>query len=145
MISGNADGLGDGVLLDTAAVGNRWRGTGCGTNAAGTTVGISQSRRPWWSDCVGQHDRRYRGRRGNLLSGNNFEGIYIERGRRIDPMQGNYIGTNVTGTVAMANGQEGIDDHGLNNTIGGTAIGAGNSSRGTRPRESTRPPAAPRR
>ena len=40
---------------------------------------------------------------------------------------GDYIGTDVTGTKAVANGQRGIEvDGSANNTIGGTAAGAGN-------------------
>ena len=41
-------------------------------------------------------------------------------------LQGNYIGTNVDGTAALANGTWGIQVGGANNTIGGSVPGAGN-------------------
>src|SRR5581483_10090951 len=60
-----------------------------------------------------------------IISGNNFFGIDIDNGNLI---QGNYIGTDKSGTHAVANGT-GIAV-GSNNTIGGLATtpgtGAGN-------------------
>ena len=41
-------------------------------------------------------------------------------------MQGNYIGTDVTGKVALANPASGIVVYSINNLIGGMATGAGN-------------------
>lgn len=63
---------------------------------------------------------------GNVISGNGKYGIYFG-GAGPNQVLGNYIGTNASGTVAMANGLDGIavvDAEG--NTIGGTASGAGN-------------------
>ena len=120
VISGNADGV---QLIDGAA-GNLLEGNRMGTDAAGTAAIPNQD-----AVLVGASDNTIGGTAsgaGNLLSGNNFEGIYIFAGVESILIQGNYIGINVTGTAALADGQEGIDDHGLNNTIGGTAIGAGN-------------------
>ena len=64
---------------------------------------------------------------GNVISGNPFDGISIvAAGLSSDVIQGNFIGTDVTGTVAEGNGEDGIDDvGGGNNTIGGTGA-AGN-------------------
>ncbi len=121
VISGNAN---DGVQLTEDAVNNLLVGNRMGTNAAGTAavpnddaVVVDSPNNTIGSTAAGA---------GNLLSGNSFEGIYIAAGIGSILVEGNDIGTDVTGTVALANGQEGIDDHGLNNTIGGTAIGAGN-------------------
>jgi hypothetical protein len=42
-------------------------------------------------------------------------------------VQGNKIGTNAPGTAAVADGTNGIDIKGSNNTVGGTAPGYGNT------------------
>jgi hypothetical protein len=65
---------------------------------------------------------------GNLISGNTAEGIYLagNNGAANDVVQGNTIGTDLTGTRALAN-QTGVSiPFGSNNLIGGTAAGAGN-------------------
>lgn len=67
----------------------------------------------------------------NVISGNASHGIRFNAlfasdasGNRV---VGNYIGTDVTGAVAVANGGHGIDFFGGgSNTIGGTAPGSGN-------------------
>ncbi len=65
----------------------------------------------------------------NVLSGNSFAGLGI--GGASNLIQGNFIGTNVTGTVALGNGTEGlrlsnISSQPSNNLIGGTTAGARN-------------------
>ena len=60
---------------------------------------------------------------GNLVSGNGASGMDIFG--TDNQVQGNYVGTDVTGTAAIGNG-EGIFITGSNNRIGGTAAGAGN-------------------
>ncbi len=66
----------------------------------------------------------------NVLSGNTYNGLYVY-GSANNTIQGNYIGTDVTGTLAVANGWNGVAVRGyandaINNLIGGTAAGAGN-------------------
>src|SRR5206468_457957 len=70
----------------------------------------------------------------NIISGNHGNGVTIE-GLRANGnfVQGNYIGTNITGTAAVANGTGGTLPTGAgvkilsaNNTIGGTTAGARN-------------------
>ncbi len=63
---------------------------------------------------------------GNLLSGNGRAGIYFNGGSS-QVVQGNYIGTDLSGTNRVANNNDGIDIlSSTNNLIGGTATGAGN-------------------
>jgi hypothetical protein len=62
---------------------------------------------------------------GNLISGNRT-GVFIGDGQS-NQVQGNFIGTDLTGTQALGNGTGvQIDVDAFNNTVGGTAAGAGN-------------------
>jgi hypothetical protein len=67
---------------------------------------------------------------GNLIAGNAGDGVTIfgpsTRGNRV---QGNKIGTDSTGTLGVGNGGNGVALTGgsNNNTVGGTAPGAGNT------------------
>ena len=62
----------------------------------------------------------------NIISGNTFAGVEFESGGNL--VEGNYVGTDLTGAVAVANLSSGIyvGPSITNNTIGGTASGAGN-------------------
>jgi CSLREA domain-containing protein len=72
----------------------------------------------------------------NIISGSGHSGIYIEglRGRaERNVIQGNFIGTDVTGTADLHNGIAGITAiHGSYNTIGGLSAEAGNLISGSR-------------
>jgi hypothetical protein len=65
---------------------------------------------------------------GNLISGNTSEGIAVSGTSNI--VQGNLIGTDVTGSAPIGNGSGGVAPGVFiadsNNTIGGTAAGAAN-------------------
>jgi titin len=66
---------------------------------------------------------------GNLISGNNGYGITIaDMGTTGNVVQGNYIGTDVTGTLPLGNSDNGviIATGAMDNLIGGTTDGAGN-------------------
>ncbi len=63
---------------------------------------------------------------GNLISGNNFTGLYIQAAG--NTVQGNLVGTDISGTLDLGNGQFGIYllPASSGNTIGGTVSGARN-------------------
>jgi hypothetical protein len=102
--------------------GNVVQGNYIGTNAAGTAaldnsvIGVLINLSP--GNTV----------QGNLISGNRFIGLEIAGGTASGNLvQGNLIGTNAGGTAAIPNGDDGIFiNNAPNNTIGGTAAGAGN-------------------
>jgi CSLREA domain-containing protein len=60
----------------------------------------------------------------NVISANGLEGILLGDDRNV--VQGNYIGTDASGTAALGNGRWGIRSSGSDNLIGGTAPGEGN-------------------
>ena len=63
----------------------------------------------------------------NVISGNSGAGVHIDPGATKNLVQGNFIGTDATGKRAVPNGADGVlIGESFNNTIGGTAVGAGN-------------------
>ena len=60
----------------------------------------------------------------NLVSGNAFGGIFLGGGGNV--VQGNLIGTDVSGTSAVGSGSPAIQIYGGGNLVGGAALGAGN-------------------
>ncbi len=63
----------------------------------------------------------------NLIAGNTLQGVIILAGAATgNVVSGNFIGTNIAGTAAIANGAAGILVQSSGNTIGGTAAGSRN-------------------
>ncbi|KPJ72047.1 hypothetical protein AMJ52_07670, partial [candidate division TA06 bacterium DG_78] len=62
---------------------------------------------------------------GNIISGNIGFGIYLQSSWQND-FYGNYIGTDITGTLPIPNDSGGIYCMSTHNTIGGTGQGEGN-------------------
>jgi CSLREA domain-containing protein len=93
----------------TADLGNTLHGVFIGAGSSGNTIG---------GTAAGA---------GNVIAGNNDTGVWIS-GASGNVVQGNFIGTDKTGTAALGNSHFGIliNAGGSNNTIGGTAAGAGN-------------------
>ncbi|MFW5439425.1 MAG: LamG-like jellyroll fold domain-containing protein, partial [Methylophilaceae bacterium] len=114
---------GDGVQTASASSGNTIAGNYVGTDASGTIdlgntedgIDINGS-----NNVIGGLTPAAR----NLISGNDTHGIDISGDS--NTVQGNYIGTDVTGTVDLGNDNSGIILKSANNTIGGTAAGARN-------------------
>jgi len=124
VISGN---LNDGIdLLEATAIGNKIQGNLIGTNAAGTVAlgntGEGIRIIDAGNSLIGGTIPGAR----NIISGN-FRGVTIEGASSGNLLQGNYIGSDVTGTVDLGNNQEGLVIYSCHdNTIGGTVAGARN-------------------
>ncbi|HLJ92178.1 MAG TPA: right-handed parallel beta-helix repeat-containing protein [Gemmataceae bacterium] len=68
---------------------------------------------------------------GNLISGNQGPGVEIDgTSATKNVVQANRIGTNLQGTVALANGNDGVLLQAPGNTVGGTLAGARNTISG---------------
>src|SRR5579884_876369 len=119
LISGNNDGV---FLLSGS--GNQVQGNLIGTDVTGTKAvgngtGVVVEA---FNDTIGGTPTV----EGKIISGNKRIGVLLNGGAVSIAVQGNYIGTDVTGTIALAN-SIGINDTGANNnTIGGTVLGARN-------------------
>jgi hypothetical protein len=115
----------------TGTNGNVVQGNFIGTNAAGTAalgndqdgVSILQAAS---NNLIGGAVAGAR----NVISGNGGFGVRIDDANTAgNVVQGNYLGTDVLGMVALGNGMDGVvvgSYTGAANTIGGTAAGAGN-------------------
>lgn len=62
----------------------------------------------------------------NVISANSINGVHVDASGSNNIVQGNYIGTNTTGTGSQKNSQSGVSICASNTTIGGSAAGAGN-------------------
>jgi hypothetical protein len=121
VISGN--NLGIYVTAPPAATGNLIEGNYVGTNPAGSAaLGNSSTGIVLYSggNTIGAPGA------GNVVSGNGNNGIGETVNANNDIFQANLVGTDATGTFAIPNANGGISLTGSNDTIGGTAPGAGN-------------------
>ncbi len=125
VISGNRSALGIGGLN---AMGNLVQGNFIGTDPSGTgrvpnAFGINISAP---NNLIGGSAANA----GNVISGNGgveiLDGIGIDISGAGNQVQGNLIGTDVTGAAALPNGYHGVSVRGSANLIGGIAAGAGN-------------------
>jgi hypothetical protein len=132
LISGNLiAGVGLGDQFGAGGSNHIIEGNFVGTNAAGTgalpnNFGISLVGTT--SFCtVGGTTAAAR----NLISGNTGRGVLLggSLGAQVvenNTVEGNWIGTDVTGQLPLGNGEYGVECNDFNNTIGGSSAGAGN-------------------
>ncbi len=122
LISGN---LQEGIYLDTGPINVTIKGNKIGTQANGTTA-LANVQHGIFGSGTGQQIGGTAAGEGNVIAGNSRYGIYFQGDSSF--IQGNYIGTDAGATLSLGNGWGGmrLDSTASNNTIGGTAAGAGN-------------------
>jgi titin len=118
LISGNKE---SGVLINHSATASTVQNNAIGVGAAGA---VALANGQDGIDLLSSGDSVL----GNLVSGNQGSGLVLEGSQ--DLIQGNRIGTDVTGSFSIANQHDGVLLVLLigpgGNTVGGTARGAGN-------------------
>jgi hypothetical protein len=123
VISGSFTGV---YLFGSSTAGNLIQGNFIGTDVNGTAdlgngVGVEIS------DAAGNTLGGTSSNERNIISGNNASGVSISGNSFNNLIQGNFIGTDVSGTLALGNTRHGVEIlDGSNNTIGGESPGAGN-------------------
>lgn len=127
VISGN---LGDGVKIDgTITFSNNVQGNYIGTNAAGTSAIGNAAAGVRISDAAGNnHIGGLSAGVRNIISGNGSGVIITGAGTSSNHVEGNYIGTDVTGTSSVGNQEAGVDISGgaTNNFVGDADASARN-------------------
>jgi hypothetical protein len=124
VVSGNDKGV---VIVGSATTGNLVEGNNIGTNAAGS--GAIGNGKDGVLVVNGANNNTIGGTApgaGNLTSGNGEAGVDLTASN-LNTVEGNYIGTDASGTVAVGN-QKGVGIGGgsPNNLVGGTVAGARN-------------------
>ena len=118
-----------GVTIQDGSANNAVLGNYIGTNATGTAALGNEGSGLFILDApdntVGGTVAGVR----NVISGNELDGVHITgTGSTGNMVQGNYIGTDATGTAPLGNFDDGVDirEGAKDNTVGGTAAGARN-------------------
>ena len=113
-------------LNGSGATGNVVAGNFIGTNKTGSaTVGVAQNGvyvTVASNNTIGGTTAAAR----NVIAGSAALGIWLTGGGAGNVIEGNCIGTDATGAIAPGGASTGIEIDTSNNTVGGTATGAGN-------------------
>jgi hypothetical protein len=122
-------------IFGTSATGNLVEGNYVGTDATGT-VALANGTLSNGGDGILVNGKASKNTIGgttvsarNLVSGNIYIGIQIaDSGTNSNKVEGNYVGTDVNGTAALANAGDGIlvNNGAANTTVGGTTTSARN-------------------
>jgi hypothetical protein len=125
--NGNGPDDGGGIAFSASASGDTAEGNIVGLDASGTTPLGKFPEAGIVSDGPDVTIGGTAAGAGNIISGD-LEGVVLETANATaDMVQGNYVGTDISGTHAVANLYGVVIASGAtNNTIGGTAAGAGN-------------------
>ena len=114
LVSGNGS---DGILLSTS---NFVKGNLIGTNASGTAAIPNASRGiivVGSNNVIGCDLFSCSALETNLISGNLAAGIFFDINASTNILRGNFIGTDINGTTAIGNRNQGIDILGTDNDI----------------------------
>ncbi|HXG10778.1 MAG TPA: Calx-beta domain-containing protein, partial [Gemmataceae bacterium] len=127
IISGNIFSSTGVEIVGSGATGNRVEGNFIGTDVTGTVAIPNQGGVLIASGASGNIIGGTAPGVRNLISGNFSYGVRIANGSPSNRVEGNFIGTDVTGALDLANMGPGVEiDSAANNTIGGTTAGARN-------------------
>ncbi len=136
VVGGTAPGAGNVVsangwsgiyLYTTGATGNLVQGNLLGTDATGLVALGNKDRGVAILDGSGNIIGGVTVAARNLISGNLQSGLLIDGLSTNTLVQGNYIGTDITGMLGLGNGIDGVEIRSArDNTIGGSVQGAGN-------------------
>jgi Right handed beta helix region len=124
LISGNGS---SGIYIKNGSFENVVQGNEVGTDVNGTAALGNEERGividgAWNNEIGGTEDGS-----GNLISGNVWSGVVVSNYAMDNQVQGNLIGTDKSGTLALGNGGSGVRITGSsNNLIGGTVTGSAN-------------------
>jgi hypothetical protein len=110
---------GGGHVVTANLIGTNSAGTAAAANGIGVFITNNSS-----GNIIGGVTEATR----NIISGNTKTGVRMTNGATGNTVSGNFIGTTISGSVALANGSHGVEiSAGATfNTIGGTVAGSGN-------------------